>query len=693
MAGASDAALNIVLSTKDETGPGIDSAEGKLGKLKGSVATMAAAWSALGGAATAAIGFLSDAANAAAQDQASTDRLSQALKNAGADYDASSPKIQNLIAKNQDLAFSDDETRDSLSLLVAETGNIDEAMRRQKLAMDLARGSGMDLMTASKLLGKVTDENIGVLKRYGIDVKAGAFTAKDLATANDSVTAAEKKHAEAVQHLHDVQALLHGKTKLSVAQQIELRDANAAVAASDKDLSDAKAHLTEVTQGQVDQEALFAAVQAKFGGQAKTYADSQAGLIDRLKDKISEWKESIGASLGPAQTLVALLPGLSAGFTLAGTVLGPLVEGIKFLGDTSIVTAAKQKVAAAAMAAWGVVVKAAAFAQDLNTFALQRGYIGTLRYVGSLAAAKVAQTASTAATIASTAAGNISAAAQGAWAAVTGLWAAATGSAAAAQVAFTLGSLRQAAVSGIVKGATIAWTAVQWLLNAALTANPIGIVVVAIAALVAGVIWAYQNVGWFHDAVNAAFKGLQAFGGWVMDRLKPVLDWLGQNLGNLAQLFMSLATFNISGITGALHNLHVPGFAMGGLVKGPAGAVTMILAHGGEAIMPGGGDDRQPTTVPGPRGAPQVVLARAGDTVLTVGENSRRMSALKGFAMGGTVGGPAAIGGRDTDSQVAAPAINVEVTIGTYVGDAGNLAGKLSKMLARELRLAGAFAT
>lgn len=730
--GSDAAALNIVLSTKDETGPGVDSAEGKLAKLKGSVANMSAMWSALGAASTAAMGFLSDAANAAAEDSASNDRLSQAIKNTGSALDANSPSIQAVIAANQDLAFSDDETRDSLALLIPATGSLDEALKRQKLAMDLARGTGMDLTTASKLLGKVTDENIGVLKRYGINLKEGSFTAKDLATATDAVSNAQATNAKAVQHLHDVQRELHGHTKLTVAQQIQLRDANAAVADSDKALSDAKAHLTDVTKGQVDAESLYAAVQARFGGQAKTYADSQAGIIDRLKDKIAEWKESIGASLGPAQTLVALLPGMSAGFTLVGTVLGPAVEGLKLLGNTSLATAAKQRVAAAATAAWSVVVRAATFAQDLNTFAQQRGYLGTLRYVAGLAAAKVATTvstaataawavvvnaatfaqdlntfaqqrgyvgtlryvaglgvakaatvASTAATAAATVAGNVQAAAQGAWALVTGAWTAATGAATAMQNAFMASSLRQAAVSAVVRGATLAWSAVQWLLNVALTANPIGLVVVAIAALVAGVVWAYKNVGWFHDGVDAAFAGLKAFGGWVMEHLKPVLDWLSGNLGNLAQLFISLATFDVRGVVGALHNLHIPGFDMGGMVKGAAGAAVMILAHGGEGIASGGGV----MNVPGPRGAPQLVLARAGDTVLTVGENSRRQSAIKGFAMGGVVGGAPLT--RDASSPVVAgDTVNVEVKIGNYVGDAS----KLSKLIAHELRLAGAFA-
>jgi hypothetical protein len=399
---ASDAALNIVLSAQDQTGPGITSAEGKLAKLKGSAVSLLAVWSTVGLATTTVSGFLSDSAQAAADDAASVDRLRQAMKNAGVDMDQTGGVIDDLIKKNQALAFTDDQTRDSLSLLIAQTGSVDEAMRRLPLAMDLARGAHIDLQTASKLLGKATDENVNVLGRYGITIQKGASQAE-----------------------------------------------------------------------------LFAAIQQKFGGQAVTYGNSTSGSIDKMRDSIDEWKESIGAALGPAQPFLAMLPGLSAGFYSLGLVLGPTIEGVKLFGNTAAFAAIK---------------------------------------------------------------------------------------------------------SGIVRAATLAWTGAQWLLNVALSANPIGLVILAIAALVVGVVWAYKNVGWFHDAVDKAFAGLKEFGGWIMDHLRPILDWLGRNLGNLVQLFLSLASFNISGITGALHNLHVPGFKWGGIVPGPIGAPQLIMAHGGEEV-------------------------------------------------------------------------------------------------------------
>ena len=52
-------------------------------------------------------------------------------------------------------------------------------------------------------------------------------------------------------------------------------------------------------------------------------------------------------------------------------------------------------------------------------------------------------------------------------------------------------------------------TAAQWALNAALTANPIGVVVVALGALVAGLVLAYRHSETFRRIVDGAFKAVK----------------------------------------------------------------------------------------------------------------------------------------------------------------------------------------
>jgi len=60
-------------------------------------------------------------------------------------------------------------------------------------------------------------------------------------------------------------------------------------------------------------------------------------------------------------------------------------------------------------------------------------------------------------------------------------------------------------------GAQYVMTGAQWAWNAAMAANPIGLVVIAIAALVAGLVWAYNNVDWFRSAVNTAWDWITQY--------------------------------------------------------------------------------------------------------------------------------------------------------------------------------------
>lgn len=65
-------------------------------------------------------------------------------------------------------------------------------------------------------------------------------------------------------------------------------------------------------------------------------------------------------------------------------------------------------------------------------------------------------------------------------------------------------------VMAITRGVMIAYTAVQWALNAAMAANPIGLIVLAIVALVAVLVLAYKKSETFRNIVNGALRGVLA---------------------------------------------------------------------------------------------------------------------------------------------------------------------------------------
>ena len=66
---------------------------------------------------------------------------------------------------------------------------------------------------------------------------------------------------------------------------------------------------------------------------------------------------------------------------------------------------------------------------------------------------------------------------------------------------------------------TVIWTKAQWLLNAAMDANGLTLIVLGVAALVAIVTVAYLKVGWFREGVQAAFH-------WIEGAPKAVFGWL-----------------------------------------------------------------------------------------------------------------------------------------------------------------------
>lgn len=80
-----------------------------------------------------------------------------------------------------------------------------------------------------------------------------------------------------------------------------------------------------------------------------------------------------------------------------------------------------------------------------------------------------------------------------------------------------------------VVAAVKVWTIVQAALNVVLVANPIGLVVVALGALAAGLVMAYQKSETFRAIVDGAFSAIRAVA-------EPVLKWLASAVGTTINL-------------------------------------------------------------------------------------------------------------------------------------------------------------
>ena len=83
-----------------------------------------------------------------------------------------------------------------------------------------------------------------------------------------------------------------------------------------------------------------------------------------------------------------------------------------------------------------------------------------------------------------------------------------------------------AAAQKMVTIATTAWTAVQKVLNLVLTANPIGLIITAIGALVAGLIAAYKNCEGFRKIVDKVWEAIKPLANAIMNGLAKAFEWL-----------------------------------------------------------------------------------------------------------------------------------------------------------------------
>ena len=79
-------------------------------------------------------------------------------------------------------------------------------------------------------------------------------------------------------------------------------------------------------------------------------------------------------------------------------------------------------------------------------------------------------------------------------------------------------------------------TVAQKGLNAVLRANPIGAVVTAISALVAGVVYAYNHFEGFRNSVQETWGKLQALWSMLYERLKPAFDLIGKIVGGAIKI-------------------------------------------------------------------------------------------------------------------------------------------------------------
>lgn len=316
-------------------------------------------------------------------------------------------------------------------------------------------------------------------------------------------------------------------------------------------------------------------------GEALRQAEAQellAMLTEQSADAMGNFQRETDTAAGSAQIAAANWENAKAAL---GQSLLPVVTQVaeKLAGLAQVVGQHPQLFGAAALAIVGV-------AGAINGALLAiKAFHAAQTIIASVKAAWVALNTSMAVTRATMVAGNAAAAAQSAaaWVASAARAAAAwVASAARMAVAWTVSTARMVAQLAIQRGAmlaaraaTLAMAAGQAILNAVMTANPIGIVIAAIAALVAGLVLAYNKSETFRNAVQTAARASKAAFDTVVNVIKIVIGAIGNmisRVGGVGGAFRG--AMNIA--AAAVRILTAPIRGLIGLIQAVIGAISRI---------------------------------------------------------------------------------------------------------------------
>lgn len=216
----------------------------------------------------------------------------------------------------------------------------------------------------------------------------------------------------------------------------------------------------------------------------------------------------------------------------------------------------------------------------------------------------------------------------------------------AATIANTTATVASTVASKTAAAASKAWAVAQRALNLALAANPIGLIVVAIAALVAGFVLAYKKSATFRDIIQTVGDiGKKVFGfyvdyiqsvidiagklvGWFKDKIPAALETLGKVAKRIGDVI--LAPFKalqdaIQKIIDLIGKIDLPSLPDFGLFRGVSG--------GSVTIFTGGSPDDFTPPAPPPPPEFRVVLT---SEILSALERGRQIALdLKAYTDGG----------------------------------------------------------
>jgi hypothetical protein len=253
------------------------------------------------------------------KEQAAHQQLAQAIENTGHSYEDYGKNIEEAIKHNERFGQSSEATQNALQVLTQATGDPAKALQDLNVATDLAAAKHEDLVTAATAVGKVYNGNTKLLKEFGIAVTNTKSLTSAATSATRAAQTADDNLARAKRSLADIELVDSQRKKLTLGQQIQLRNAQEAVTTATtrateahQKLNDAQTAVATATRNHVD---AVTQLSDKLHGQAAAAADTFTGHLKAIKTEVEDQAAKFGQKYGPA------LQGAGAAMTGLGTAI------------------------------------------------------------------------------------------------------------------------------------------------------------------------------------------------------------------------------------------------------------------------------------------------------------------------------------------------------------------------------------
>ncbi|HLX33727.1 MAG TPA: hypothetical protein VKR30_00625 [Candidatus Limnocylindrales bacterium] len=221
------------------------------------------------------IDFLGDSSKVARDAEVTTTRLTTALRDNVKGFTGTAEAMTGAVDAGRRLGFTGDELRASLAALVTVTKNQRQAQVDAAAAEDLARARGIDLASATNIVIKAQEGNVGALRKLGIIVPAVTSNVDALKASHEKATPAQIKAAQA---------------------------------------ADKAATAT----------AALAAIQRAAQGQAEAYAGTMQGSLAVAGTEVEAIQERLGETLN--RIVAAVLPPLVKGLSAVADWFGQVAQ-------------------------------------------------------------------------------------------------------------------------------------------------------------------------------------------------------------------------------------------------------------------------------------------------------------------------------------------------------------------------------